>query len=273
VSARPGPAAELERQVVAPNDVSAALLWLNRPDSLNAIDSAMVHGIEEALREAEADDRVCVVLITGRGSAFSAGGDLKGYRELQRDVNRFPAFVDDLLRAFGGISSMTKPVVALVNGPTVAGGLELMLACDFSYAAESAYIGDGHLKFGQMAGGGSLAHLPRTIGPSRARELLFSARLLSAAEALDWGLVNRVVPDGELIEAGLEFARGVAERSPRAVANMKHVMNHGFADGTGLDAALRLERERAVLYCLTQPDSMEGLNAFVDKREPKFPGR
>lgn len=251
----------------------AALIRLNRPEALNALDTATLQELGLALGAADADDRVGTVLITGRGRAFCAGGDLKSYIALQRDPVAFPAYVDLLHRVFGAIKYLSKPVVALVNGVTAAGGLELLLACDFAYAAESAQIGDAHLNYGQMGGGGALALLPRVIGPTRARELFFSARLLSAPEARDWGLVNRVVPDNELLAAGLAFAAGVATKSPAAVASAKYVMNAGWADGTGVEPALRLERERTALYCLTLPDSMEGLQAFAEKRQPRYPGR
>jgi len=229
--------------------------------------------IGEALAAADADDEVCAVLISGRGRAFSAGGDLKAYLRLQQDPVVWGRFMDTFISTFAAIQYMRKPVVALVNGVTVAGGLELLVACDFAYAAESAQIGDGHLRYGQMGGGGVLAHLPRLIGPARARELLFSARLLPAAEACEWGIVNRVFPDDELIGAGLEFAAGVAERSPAGVARMKFATNAGWADGTGLESALRLERECTALYVLTLPDSNEGLTAFSEKRKPRFAGR
>jgi enoyl-CoA hydratase/carnithine racemase len=249
---------------------SVSVLWLNRPDSLNAMSSAMIRALDAALRSADIDDQVVAVLITGRGRAFSAGGDLKAYIEMQKDAVKFRTFLTELHATFASIKTMQKPVVALVNGPTAAGGLELMLACDFAYAAASAQIGDAHLNFGQMGGGGSLALLPRAIGPARARELLFSARLLSAQESLNWGLVNRVVPDDKLLEAGIDFARGVASKSAAAVASAKYVLNVGWAEGTGQEAALRLECERAVSYCCTLPDSMEGLLAFAEKRTPKF---
>src|SRR6202035_5479473 len=145
---------------------------------------------------------------------------------------------------------------------TAAGGLELLLSCDFAIAASSARIGDAHLAFGQMGGGGVLTLLPRSIGPAKARELIFSARYLSAAQAESWGIVNRVVRDGKLLAEGLEFAESVATRSPLAVSNAKYVLNAGWAEDTAIDAALRLERERNAYYCLTSADAAEGLEAF-----------
>jgi enoyl-CoA hydratase len=150
-----------------------------------------------------------------------------------------------------------------VNGVAAAGGLELLLACDFAFAADTASIGDGHVNYGQMGGGGSLTLLPRAIGPARARELVFSGMFLSAEEALQWGLVNRVVPAATLLTAGLQFASRVAGHSRAAVANAKFVLNTGWVAGTGVDEALRLERERNARYCLTLPDSRNGLLEFA----------
>lgn len=254
-------------------DGVAAIVTLNRPQQLNPIDWEMVGRLEAVLQELDGDDAVRTVLITGRGRAFSAGGDLKSYVSLQSDPVNFPAFLDDLHRTFRFVGRMRKPVVALVNGVTAAGGLELVLSCDLAYAAESARIGDGHLTYGQMGGGGVLTLLPRAVGPGRARELIFSGRWLSAEEAREWGIVNRVVPDGELLAAGLEFATAAAERSALALANAKFVLNSGWADGTGVDAGLRLERERNAYYCLTSQDAREGLRAFEEKRRPRFRGR
>jgi enoyl-CoA hydratase/carnithine racemase len=272
----PGPGAqlvELERIPLGEDGDRAALVALNRPAHLNALDWDTVARLEVLLGEADADPAVRAVLVTGRGRAFSAGGDLASYVELQNDPVAFPAFLEDLHRTFTGIATMTKPVVALVNGVTAAGGLELLLSCDLAFAASSARIGDGHLTYGQMGGGGVLTLLPRTIGPARARELVFSGRWLTAEEARDWGLVNRVVPDGELLQAGLAFAGEVAARSPLAVANAKHVLNTAWSAGTGIDAGLRLERERNAYYCLTSEDAREGLRAFHEKRRPRFRGR
>jgi enoyl-CoA hydratase/carnithine racemase len=271
INTDPAAAVQVETYDLPGTEAVAAGIWLNRPESLNAITDEMVTALDSALRATDAESRVCAVFISGRGRAFSAGGDLKRYLELQADPVAFPQFVDHLIEVFGSIQYMRKPVIGLVNGDAIAGGLELLVTCDFAYAAESARIGDGHLRYGQMAGAGSLTYLPRLIGPTRARELFFSARLLSAGEAFEWGLVNRVLPDSELLTAGLEFAAGVATRSPASVAQGKYAMNAGWIDGTGVPAALRLERDRAALYCLTHPDSAEGLRAFAEKRTPRFP--
>jgi enoyl-CoA hydratase len=213
------------------------------------------------------------VLFTGAGRAFSAGGDLESYVELQRDPVAFPRFVADIHRVFGRLRDLPVPVVALVNGVTAAGGLELVLNCDFALVARSARIGDGHLNFGQMGGGGVLTLLPRVVGLARASELIFSGRFLSADEAVEWGLAIRSVEDAELRESGLAFARQVALKSPLAVANAKAVLQGLWAANGDLTSGLRFERERNAYYCLTSEDAPEGLQAFRQKRPPRFRGR
>jgi enoyl-CoA hydratase/carnithine racemase len=229
--------------------------------------------VERAITNVAADAEVRTVLVTGTGRAFSAGGDLKSYIELQRDPVAFPRFVAELHRIFGRFRQIPVPVVALVNGVTAAGGLELILNCDFAIVATSARVGDGHLNFGQMGGGGVLTLLPRMIGRARAAELVFSGRFLTAHEAVEWGLASRVVPDDELLPAGLAFAAEVAAKSPLAVANAKQVMNQLWADNASVDAGLRYELERDAYYCLTSHDAPEGLTAFAEKRPPRFEGR
>jgi enoyl-CoA hydratase len=260
------------RQMAA-QGATCFVLTLNRPDELNAIDDTMLQRLNRAIDEVAADASARAVLITGQGRAFSAGGDLKKYIKLQRDPVRFPQFVTDIHRVFGRLRELPVPVVALVNGVTAAGGLELMLNCDMCIAAESARIGDGHLNFGQMGGGGVLTLLPRLVGIQRASELIYSGRFLSAAEAADWQLVSRVVPDDDLLPAGLEFAEAVAKKSRLAVANAKYVMNAIWSESLSVTAGLRLERERNAFYCLTADDAREGLQAFSEKRPPRFTGR
>lgn len=252
---------------------SAGVIRLNRPEELNPISVDTLVELEAAIDDLGGDPSVRVILVTGNGRAFSAGGDLKKYIALQQDPVKFPIFVSELHRIFGRLREVKVPVVALVNGVTAAGGLELILNCDFAYVAESARIGDGHLNFGQMGGGGVLTLLPRMIGRARAAELLFSGRFLKAAECVEWGLASRVVPDEELLEAGLAFAREVAAKSPLAVANAKETMNELWADNGSVKASLRFELERDAYYCLTSHDAPEGLAAFSEKRAPRFTGR
>lgn len=251
----------------------AGLLTLNRPSALNALSDAVFCALGAGLDELGADDTVACVFLTGRGRAFSAGGDLKSYVELQRDARAFPALMARAHDVFARMRHLSKPFISLVNGVCAAGGLELMLSSDLCFAAQSARIGDCHLRYGQMGGGGALALLPRVIGPTRARELIFSARLLDADEAHAWGLVNRVVPDAELMDAALGLGREIAALSPLALANAKYALNQGWEQGTGVDGALALEAERTAFYCLTSADAQEGLAAFADKRAPRYVGR
>jgi enoyl-CoA hydratase len=253
-------------------DEVAVTLVLNRPDQLNAIDWPMLDALDHALDDVVDDRSVRGVLVTGAGRAFSAGGDLVGYQTLQRDRERVPRFVAELHRIFGRLRELPVPAVALVNGVTAAGGLELLLNCDFALAARSARIGDAHLNFGQMGGGGALTLLPRAVGRARAAELVFSGRFLDADEAVEWGLVNRVVDDDALLGAGAELLAGFATKSPLAMANAKDVMMSLWADNGSVDLGLRYERERNAYYCLTSDDAVEGLAAFAEKRPPEFRG-
>jgi enoyl-CoA hydratase/carnithine racemase len=250
-----------------------AVVTLSRPDRLNAIDWEMLRELETVFDTLAARPGLCCILLTGAGRAFSAGGDLKSYIELQRDPVAFPRFVADVHRIFGRLRELPVPAVALVNGVTAAGGLELLLNCDFALVGRSARISDGHLNFGQMGGGGVLTLLPRLIGLPRAAELIFSGRLLSAEEAVEWGLAVRCVDDAELRENGMDFARQVAAKSPLAVANAKSVLQGLWATNGDLASGLRLERERNAYYCLTSADAPEGLQAFAEKRPPHFLGR
>lgn len=262
----------VEHHAIGNATKALAVVTLNRPEELNPLDWDTVHALERRFDELGADPDVRVVAVTGAGRAFSAGGDMKKYQELQRHPVDFPQFLADIHRTFLKVAEYPKPFIALVNGVAVAGGIELILACDFAIAGRSATIGDAHLPFGQMGGGGVLSLLPRCVGPTRARELIFSGRLLEADEAQRWGLVSRVVEDGALLEAAREFAVGICKRSPLAVGNAKRTLNAALFEGTGVPAAMRLEREVTARYCLTSRDAHEGLDAFANKRKPQFTG-
>jgi enoyl-CoA hydratase/carnithine racemase len=259
--------------IVLGGDHKAALLTLARPDSLNAINMAMLAALDERFDDLAADPSIRMAMITGAGRAFSAGGDLKAYLDLQRDPVGFPAFVAELHRVFRRMRELPIPVISLVNGVAAAGGLELMLYSDWCIASDAAVVADGHLNSGQMGGGGVLTLLPRIAGIQRAAEMLFTGRFLSSQELLRWGLVNDVVPPDQLLEAGLQVGRQVIQKSPLAVANAKEIMNAIWTENSGMTAGLQLERERNAYYCLLSHDAREGLQAFIDKRNPRYQGR
>lgn len=241
---------------------------LDRADKLNPLDKRTVRALRDAVAWLETLDHVRVVVVTGAGRAFSAGGDLDGYLTLYRDDEGFSAFLEDFYRLLVGIERSAKVYVAAVNGVCVAGGLELLLACDLAIAAADARIGDGHLNFGQLPGAGGSQRLPRTIGAMRARELIFSGRLVDAAEAERIGLVVSVAPPDELPATVDRLVDGLLAHSARGLASAKRLVNEGLA--MPYDAALRFEIDLVHDYATRDPDATEGLEAFRDKRAPVF---
>lgn len=262
----------LERIPLQHSGDCAAVLTLNRPEVLNSISWEMVRDMRQAMTAVLADRQYRVLLITGAGTAFSAGGDLKRYIELQADAMQFPQFLTDFHDVVLGLRRMPIPTVALVNGIAVAGGLEIMLGCDLAIAARSASIGDAHQNFGQMGGGGVLTLLARMVGWQQASRLVFTGAMVTAEEALNIGLVTQVVDDVALLDAGLHFAESVANKSWLAIRQAKAVMAEIWSTGMSLDAASALERSANAYYCLTAEDASEGLHAFQEKRPPRFVG-
>ena len=252
-------------------DQYLGLITLNRPQEMNPLDWPTLKELDLAFKILSGEDAVRVIAITGAGRAFSAGGDLKAYLELYRDEQGFQSFLNDFRSLLDSIGLLKQPVVALVNGYCVAGGLELMLACDFAYAASSAKIGDCHANYGQVGGAGSNVRLPRSILPAKARELLFTGDMLNASEALQWGLINRIIPDGELLDLGMEFANVVASKSSLGTGIIKEVCNSSI--NMSLEDALDLETKKVHQYAVHSHDSFEGLKAFSEKRKPEFKGK
>lgn len=249
-----------------------ARLTLNRPDAMNALSADVSDGLRSALDRIETDDSVRVVVLTGTGKAFCAGGDLKAFRETLGAGNR-EAFIRNLRRGqamMRRFEMLPMPVIAAVNGVAVAGGLELILCCDIVLAAESARIGDGHANFGIIPGAGSSIRLPRKVPVNVAKEMLFSGELKPAAELARWGLVNQVVPDDELDAAVNKLVTRMARNSPLGLSWMKKLVNDGLEQP--LDPALRSEINAFESYAASD-DILEGLAAFGEKRAPRFTGR
>lgn len=245
-----------------------ATLTLNRADKLNPLDWTTVKALLAAVDALESEPEVAVVVLTGAGRAFSAGGDLEGYLSLYRSPLDFRRFLHDFAALNEAIEKSRKIYVAAVNGAAVAGGLELMLACDLVLAAEEAKIADGHLNFGQLPGAGGSQRLPRAIGRLRANQLILTGEAIDAREAERIGLVNRVVPGAELLAEARGLGLKLAAKSRAGLRGAKKLANEGLA--LPLPAALEMERRFVHAYATTEPDATEGLRAFKEKRPPRF---
>lgn len=249
-------------------DAAIARVVLNRPEQLNAINPQLLGELGEVCETVEADPRVKVVTLVGAGRAFCAGADLKTVQELSPDPTRWHEFMSLWHRVFDRIEALPVPVIAGVHGFALAGGLELALVADLVVADEGARLGDQHATFGLVAGGGGSQRLPRVIGPRRAKELMLLGGWLSAQQALEWGLVNRVAPAGKLRQVLDELAGEIARKSASASRTVKTLVNRAL--DTELAQGLELEREQVARH-MRSPDAAEGLRAFLEKRQPVFP--
>jgi 2-(1,2-epoxy-1,2-dihydrophenyl)acetyl-CoA isomerase len=250
----------------------AARLTLSRPDSLNAWNEQLGRDLGSALAQVSQDDSARALLITGAGRAFSAGADLKEQRS--ENESGPPDLSARLLELYNpailAIREMPKPVIAAVNGPAVGIGCSLALACDLIVAAESSYFLLAFVNIGLVPDGGVTAILPARAGFARAAEMAMLGERLPAGKALDWGLVNRVVPDEELEAEADALLERLATGPTASYANSKRLLNRrlyaGLADQ--LDAEAGAQREQG-----HTADFAEGVAAFVEKRAPRFSGR
>jgi enoyl-CoA hydratase/carnithine racemase len=245
----------------------AAWITLNRPDALNAISPAMIRELGQALDLAQADPTLRAVVLGARGRAFCAGADLKALKEAGEDNAKF---LDDVLTIMNRLERFRLPVIAAVNGMALAGGLELLLCCDLVIAAQSAKIGDAHANYGLLPGGGGSVRLPRKIGPTRAKYLMYTGEFVPAAELVPAGLVNEVVPDAELGAAVERLVAKLAAKSPLGLRRMKALVDDGMDQPS--EVALRNEILVGEVHAKSF-DMQEGLAAFNAKRKPRFEGR
>lgn len=246
-------------------------LTLNSPDNMNALSLEMLSELEAAVDSLHADNSVRCVVLTGEGKAFSAGGDLRGFQSDLADHNtgRLIQRLQYAQDVFAKVETLPMPVVAAVHGYAIAGGLELLLCCDIIVAAQSARIGDGHARYGVIPAGGSSARLPRKIAANRANEMLLTAELYPASVLEQWGLVNHVVPDTELLARVVELAGKISSHSPLGLKVIKELAL-GSLRITPEEAA-RAEIKAFETYAVSA-DFAEGLAAFVEKRKPLFTG-
>jgi enoyl-CoA hydratase len=246
-----------------------ALVTLNRPDHLNAINMEMRRDFTALTEELFFNDDVRVVLFTGAGRAFSAGGDLAHFEQSWLTPT-FRAHSRRLIKFFDDLEMLEKPVIAAINGPATGGGLELALACDVRFAAEEATLGFRENYIGLIPGIGGCARLARLIGVARAKEVIFAGTMLPAIDALAMGLVNRVLPGEKLLEEAHDYAQMLLKRAPQSLGLAKKILNLvGNMDQT---TAVVMEGLAQSILLRTE-DHQEGLRAFREKRKPQFKGR
>ena len=250
-----------------------ATVTLNLPEARNPISEAsVVEALIAALGRAQADASVRVLIVTGAGSAFSSGGDIRAMADAIESRRASPADTTRYYRA--GIQRiplaferLDVPVIAAVNGAAVGAGLDLACMCDMRIAAESARFAESFVRMGIIAGDGGAWLLPRAVGYAKAAELAFTGAMIDAAEALRIGLVSRVVPDAELMEAAHDLAARIAANPPQAVRMTKRLMLE--ARSMRLDTSLEMAAALQALMHAT-PDHREAVMAFLEKRAPHF---
>jgi enoyl-CoA hydratase/carnithine racemase len=243
------------------------ILVLKNPP-VNALSTSLLDELDRKVAELSSDARVRAVVLTGDGQYFSAGADLKEMATL--DLAAAPGMVRKTHGLFGRLSELGAPVVAAINGLALGGGLELALACDLRIAGESAKLGAPEVNYGLMPAYGGTQRLPRLIGAAKARELIFTGAMISAAEALKIGLVNKTVPAGQELRAARDLAHTIAQKAPKAVRAAKRAIREGLEGplAQGLETETRLFESEV----LTSEDLAEGILAFAERRPPKFKG-
>ena len=249
---------------------AVATITLNRPEARNALDIVMRKELVAALDEVEADEAARVLILTGAGGHFCSGGDVKTMREKRYTAAEGRGRVELLNTMVKRLVDFPKPTIAMVDGYAVGAGSNLALCCDLIVASEGAKFGELFWKIGLVPDGGGTWLLSRMVGLARAKELIFTADVIDAAEAARIGFVNRVVPVAELERATRALAEKIAAGPPAVLRLAKHMVNR--AATSDLDAALDLEAFAQGL-AIAAEDHQEGLKAFFDKRPPKFTGR
>jgi 2-(1,2-epoxy-1,2-dihydrophenyl)acetyl-CoA isomerase len=254
-------------EVETTRDGAVLTITLNRPDVLNAFNAALHRALAGALEEARADD-VRAVVITGAGRGFCVGQDLSEFREAPGDIgerlrgNYHPNIL--------ALRALEKPVLAALNGPAAGAGLSFACACDLRLAAQSATFVPAFINIGLIPDSGGTYFVRRLLGTARAFEWMTSGRRLGAAEALEWGLVSEVVEDDRLAERAAERAAELAALPTRGVALTKRLFDH--AENATLEEQLEVEAQLQAVATQTA-DFREGVDAFLEKREPRFEGR
>ena len=249
-------------------DEGIATLTFNRPKALNALNTVLLEEFADALAGIKKDETIRVLILTGSGEkAFVAGADITEIATLTPlGAKKFARNGQDVI---GKLQGLAIPAIAAVNGYALGGGCEMALACDFIYASDKAIFGLPEISLGVIPGFGGTQRLPRLIGANQAKEMIFTGKHLSAAEAKEIGLVNKIFAPGELMAAVTETAKLIASKGKASLCAAKQALNQGL--NADLVTGLAIERD-AFALCLASQDAKEGTGAFLEKRKPVFTG-
>lgn len=243
-----------------------ALIQLNRPKELNALNLQLMGEVRDALKSLDESPEVRVIIITGNERAFAAGADIKQ----MSNKNAIDMLQIDQFSTWDQIKKTKKPIIAAVSGFALGGGCELVMHCDCVVASETAQFGQPEIKIGVMPGAGGTQRLPKAVGKALAMEMVLTGEFISAERALQAGLINRIVPVELLMDETLKMAKNMARNSPIALQLAKESVLKSFENN--LTEGLFLERKNFYLLFATE-DQKEGMQAFVDKRKPEFKGK
>jgi len=241
-------------------------IQLNRPDAMNALNITLMRELVEALEQADLDDSVRAIVLTGSDRAFAAGADIKE----MADASAIEMLIRDQFARWDRIRKIHKPIIAAVSGFALGGGCELSMMCDLIVASETARFGQPEINIGVMPGAGGTQRLTRAIGKARAMEMVLTGRMITAVEALALGLVTRVAPPEAYLTEAHSIAREIASKPPLAVRLAKEAVLKSF--DTTIEGGLEFERKNFYLLFASE-DQAEGMRAFVEKRKPEWKGR
>ncbi|MEO9874422.1 MAG: enoyl-CoA hydratase [Anderseniella sp.] len=242
---------------------AVGLVTLNRPDALNALNSALIDELNQALDVFEADSAIGAIVITGSEKAFAAGADIK---EMQSQ-SYMDVYLGDFIGKWERVSQCRKPVIAAVAGYALGGGCEMAMMCDFILAADTAKFGQPEINLGAMPGAGGTQRLTRFVGKSKAMEMCLTGRMMDAEEAERSGLVSRIVPAADLVDEAVRTAGVIAAKSMPIAMMTKETVNRAYE--TTLSEGVRFER-RVFHSMFATDDQKEGMAAFAEKRKPNF---
>ncbi|HWQ23825.1 MAG TPA: enoyl-CoA hydratase-related protein [Gaiellaceae bacterium] len=249
---------------------AVAVVTIDHPP-VNALSAALLEELEAELERLDADESVRAIVLRGAGErAFVAGADISEFPALREAASQETGSARGIQRLGARMDAARTPFVAAIHGFCLGGGLELAMCCDLRVAAEDAQLGQPEIKLGLIPGGGGTQRLPRLVGIGRALLLNLTGDFIDARTAYEWGLVEKVVPQAELLETALGLARTIAARSPHAVAVLRELAR--TTRDLPLEEGLRREAE-GFRRCLASEDGLEGVTAFLEKREPRFSGR